>query len=381
MRKSIIKMAVFSFLVSLFNMKSNAQTLDWKIQNTGPSRYLENVEPNLLYFSIYANNKKRFTIREEPNSQFPILGNLRYAVFLSEDMNGFFDKTPFRNYSTATSSLHSQNKTSSSFAGSTFQDYDWGQNIISNVKREKTVSFVVNHNGFDASYCGGDGKHVAQSYWSRSDISLKENISTIDNALNKVKQLRGVYFTYKPQALCSGCDTSTTTIDNDLSKQMGLIAQEVEAVVPEVVRDQYTGHKAVAYQHLVGLLIEAIKEQQIKIDAQALQTQQLKQEITDLVGRTVYTDVDKTKLYQNDPNPFRGVTTITYFIDENVSIVNAEIEIRNMMGILQTTVPLGDRSGLGRVNFDGSGLSEGYYVYSLKLNGSLKDSKMLLIGE
>ena len=381
MRKSIIKMAVFSFLVSLFNMKSNAQTLDWKIQNTGPSRYLENVEPNLLYFNIYANNKKRFTIREEPNSQFPILGNLRYAVFLSEDMNGFFDKTPFRNYSTATSSLHSQNKTSSSFAGSTFQDYDWGQNIISNVKREKTVSFVVNHNVFDASYCGGDGKHVAQSYWSRSDISLKENISTIDNALNKVKQLRGVYFTYKPQALCSGCDTSTTTIDNDLSKQMGLIAQEVEAVVPEVVRDQYTGHKAVAYQHLVGLLIEAIKEQQIKIDAQALQTQQLKQEITDLVGRTVYTDVDKTKLYQNDPNPFRGVTTITYFIDENVSIVNAEIEIRNMMGILQTTVPLGDRSGLGRVNFDGSGLSEGYYVYSLKLNGSLKDSKMLLIGE
>lgn len=52
-----------------------------------------------------------------------------------------------------------------------------------------------------------------------------------------------------------------------------------------------------------------------------------------------------------------------------------------MMGILQTTIPLGDRSGLGKVQFDGSGLSEGYYVYSLKLNGSLKDSKMLLIGE
>lgn len=247
-------MAVFSFLVSLFNMKSNAQTLDWKLQNTGPSRYLENVEPNLLYFNIYANNYKRFTIRDEVISNNPNLSgyaNRRYAVFLSEDMNNFFDKSQFENKEAAFSSLHSQNKTGSSFAGHTFQNFEWGHNIGSYVKNPNTVSFVSVYNRRDRAFVTGNGLHVALGYWSYSDQNLKENIETINNALSKVKQLRGVYFNYKPENLCAGCDTSVAIINNDLSRQMGVIAQEVEAVVPEVVRAQYTGYKAVAYQHLV----------------------------------------------------------------------------------------------------------------------------------
>ena len=47
---------------------------------------------------------------------------------------------------------------------------------------------------------------------------------------------------------------------------MGLIAQEVEQVIPEVVKDLSDGKKAVAYQNIIGLLIEAIKDQQKQID-------------------------------------------------------------------------------------------------------------------
>ena len=86
-----------------------------------------------------------------------------------------------------------------------------------------------------------------------SDIRLKENIITIDSALDKVKKLRGVYYNRK---------------DISLGKQIGLIAQEVEDVVPEVVKtiDDDFKTKSIAYAQLNALLVEAIKEQQTIID-------------------------------------------------------------------------------------------------------------------
>jgi hypothetical protein len=85
-----------------------------------------------------------------------------------------------------------------------------------------------------------------------SDINLKKNIEVIPDALNKVSQLRGVTF---------------DRIDiEDEPRQSGVIAQEVEKVLPEVVGTTEDGTKTVAYGNMVGLLIEAIKEQQKQID-------------------------------------------------------------------------------------------------------------------
>tara|TARA_B100001057_G_scaffold19227_1_gene17737 strand:- start:1251 stop:2255 length:1005 start_codon:yes stop_codon:yes gene_type:complete len=69
---------------------------------------------------------------------------------------------------------------------------------------------------------------------------LKDDIRTIDNALNKVADMRGVYFTKNGEA------------------GTGVIAEEVEAVLPEVVKDGE--YKSVAYGNIVGVLIEAVKE-------------------------------------------------------------------------------------------------------------------------
>lgn len=77
-----------------------------------------------------------------------------------------------------------------------------------------------------------------------SDIRVKENVETITEALFKVKQLRGVSYVSK--------------IDHE--PKIGVIAQEVERVIPEVVKTHSDGIKSVAYQNLVGLLIEAIKD-------------------------------------------------------------------------------------------------------------------------
>ena len=83
-----------------------------------------------------------------------------------------------------------------------------------------------------------------------SDKRVKENIKTIDNALNKVDKLRGVEF---------------NKIGED-KKSIGVIAQEIEKVIPEVVREDDKGMKSVAYGNITGVLIEAIKELKAEIE-------------------------------------------------------------------------------------------------------------------
>jgi len=86
-----------------------------------------------------------------------------------------------------------------------------------------------------------------------SDVRKKTDIVTIDNALNKVLKLRGVYY---------------TRIDEvEKGRQLGVIAQEINEILPEAVTyaadiDEY----GVKYGNIVGVLIESIKEQQKQIE-------------------------------------------------------------------------------------------------------------------
>jgi len=89
-----------------------------------------------------------------------------------------------------------------------------------------------------------------------SDIRIKTNIIEIDSPLEKISQLRGVYYTR--------LDDSNTSP----SRHLGVIAQEVELVLPEVVSTDTSENKnkSVAYGNIVALLIEAIKAQQSTIE-------------------------------------------------------------------------------------------------------------------
>jgi hypothetical protein len=81
-----------------------------------------------------------------------------------------------------------------------------------------------------------------------SDERLKSSVETIPDALSKVLNVRGV------------------TFDMNAERGTGVIAQELEKVLPEAVFDNEDGFKSVAYGNVVGLLIEAIKEQQAQIE-------------------------------------------------------------------------------------------------------------------
>jgi hypothetical protein len=85
-----------------------------------------------------------------------------------------------------------------------------------------------------------------------SDERVKENVNTIENALDKVKALRGV--------------TYNRTDNEDKSQKIGVIAQEIQEVLPQVVHEQEDGMLGVSYGNIVAVLIEAIKEQQKQID-------------------------------------------------------------------------------------------------------------------
>jgi hypothetical protein len=103
---------------------------------------------------------------------------------------------------------------------------------------------LMNENASRPGSLMADGDVTAYKISQNSDKRLKKNISTINHGLEKVNALRGV--NYK--------------LLRDNTTHVGLIAQEVEEIIPEVVSDDSTGMKSVNYGALVGVLIEAVKD-------------------------------------------------------------------------------------------------------------------------
>ena len=109
-----------------------------------------------------------------------------------------------------------------------------------------------------ALHVTGEGYFTSNitAYYS-SDISLKDNIRPIESAIFKVQQIRGVEFDWNEKA---------GKFEQEKGHDVGLIAQEVEKVLPEIVQIREDGIKAIQYEKVVPLLVEAIKEQQVTIE-------------------------------------------------------------------------------------------------------------------
>jgi len=95
-----------------------------------------------------------------------------------------------------------------------------------------------------------DGLLNAQSVAMNSDARLKKDIKPLTHALDAILQLEGKTYRWKEE----------TTFAN--KQDIGLVAQEVEKIFPELVAENEQGYKAIAYSKLTAVLIEAIKEQQ-----------------------------------------------------------------------------------------------------------------------
>lgn len=260
--------------------------------------------------------------------------------------------------------------------------FDYGDVIKVVADRPKTAALAVwNGNNLKSFYVLGNGQVYSYGQFTLSDGTLKKNVETIDSPLQKVLKLRGVTYDFIEQEKTmetsdpSGLDMLTPTTRSTIAaeqsrKHMGVIAQEVEAIIPEVVRTTVEGKKAVAYSELVGLLIEAVKEQQEQILELRSQISQLSMETS------IETDANKNMLSQNFPNPVVTETKIGYNLVE--TIANATLYIHTIQGQLIKEIKIKDR-GQNYVKLDTKGFHPGIYLYSLNADGKVIDSKRMII--
>lgn len=145
--------------------------------------------------------------------------------------------------------VNTTNKSAHIHDGTTSGGFELARINLSNVSNSSVLSIE----GITLT-----GVCTALDFNSTSDINLKTNIKPIENALDKIVKINGVTFDWKE--------------NNEQS--MGVIAQEVEEVFPQLVKT--SNHKSLNYNGLIGALIEAIKDQQNQIDDLRNQIQNLK---------------------------------------------------------------------------------------------------------
>ncbi len=235
----------------------------------------------------------------------------------------------------------------------------------------------------------GFDKTKAQSISKLSDANLKTNVNDIDDALTKIMQLNGISFEW---------DTEQNP-DRNLSDgtHLGLIAQEVQPIFPEVVSTDINGYLYIDYSSLVAVLIESVKDLKYINDSLAQRLNDVEIRI-DNIEQLVYEDLgdaqmkntnepsfqqevtlENTKaivLNQNVPNPFKEQTTISFQIPDN--IVSAKIIFIDNLGNILKQVEITDR-GYGELIVYAHDLSAGHYTYYLIADGNTIESKKMVL--
>ena len=221
-----------------------------------------------------------------------------------------------------------------------------------------------------------------------SDFRYKTNVQDLGSASDKIMRLRPVTFDYL------GEKEDISTLDSNHLGNIGLIAQEVEKVIPEAVQqllpeDIYT----INYTMLIPVLIKAIQEQQIVIENQQLQIEELQMALMPDNAAMVtptFSNVQPNgnpaetvaaagnKLWSNVPNPFKQETHIRYALTEDVR--EAQLCIYDLSGRQLSCHRLNDR-GESEFVLRAAALNPGIYLYSLIADGQVVDTHRMVVTE
>lgn len=265
-----------------------------------------------------------------------------------------------------------------------------------------------------AGYFNGDVYTTSPAYFSSSDINLKDNIQPIQNSTAIVSALNPKTFSYRRSQF--------PYLNLADGVQGGLIAQEVQNVLPQLVKSfsvparidstgmldtlgSNTPFLAVNYIGIIPYLIGAVKEQQQKIDSLNNTIDSLNENQQQLSDRldalqdqinsccstsssrnasptNISNSIDVTLssentiiLNQNDPNPFAENTRITFTIPQNIT--DAKIIFFDNSGKVLQTVTINER-GAGSINVYSGNLSSGIYSYSLIADNKVIDTKKMV---
>jgi hypothetical protein len=277
----------------------------------------------------------------------------------------------------------------------------------------------------------GDGSVVIGSYdlndgskfsfntevWSTgikltSDERLKTNINKISNSIINLRKLNGVSYNLSTkQSLMENksltksdivSDTAKLTdkeqktkaifeayqakVKNAKPKRMGLIAQDLQKVYPELVDKDSSGYYSVDYIGLIPVMIEALKELDSIVETQKIQIDDLVAKLGNStpkkVGANLTPGLNETDaltypvLDQNVPNPFNTATTIGFYLPTTVNTAN--IYVYDMNGAQLKSYQIAER-GKKNIIINGSEFNAGMYLYALITDGKVIDTKRMIL--
>ena len=248
-----------------------------------------------------------------------------------------------------------------------------------------------------------------------SDKKLKNNIRDFNNAMDLINKLQPKMYEYRQ-------DGNYSLMNLPKNTQYGLIAQEVEQVLPQLVYDskyntraahpeiyeeaerqgkpipksEIIEFKALNYTELIPILIKGIQEQQQEIDLfkqlvkeVSKQNENLQQQVDELKALVAKSSaetsssqssiitVNGASLDQNMPNPFNTATSIGYTLPQKFT--NAQLAVSDTNGKLLEQVSLSG-TGKGKTTIETTSLAAGPYTYCLVIDGKLIASqKMILV--
>lgn len=254
-----------------------------------------------------------------------------------------------------------------------------------------------------------------------SDEQFKTDVDTLSSVSDLIAQLKPRTFFYDT--------TNAYGLNFSSTKQYGLIAQDVELVIPELVSEAYKpvgvdslgnvvtqaiNYKTLNYNAFIAILLKAHQEQQTQLEAAENHSDSLENVVADLNNRLTQlenclsgilpflcqmnnsaiaptqeevqrelakaidielSDKNNIILNQNVPNPFAEKTVISYSIPESVG--KAQIHFYDGKGTLINTVDIVER-GSGEINVYANDLSSGVYTYSLVADGQIVSTKRMV---
>ncbi|PSR53060.1 hypothetical protein AHMF7605_05730 [Adhaeribacter arboris] len=248
---------------------------------------------------------------------------------------------------------------------------------------------------------------VNGGYYSSSDQKLKQNIQDFTSALGIINQLHPKKYQYRQ-------DGAYKLLKLPTEEQYGLLAQEVEKVLPGLVKNtkfdtalealpskvdakgnivrqpqiksEIIEFKALNYTGLIPILVKAVQEQEEKITLQDQQIEKLTAQVNQLLGARSLpgntgsaqksADTNLAVLTQNAPNPFTQTTSIHYYVPQKAG--SAVIEITDFNGKIVKTYPVA-ANGNGQLQIEGGQFTPGIYYYSLLVENERVDTKKMVL--
>lgn len=231
---------------------------------------------------------------------------------------------------------------------------------------------------------------VAHGVMVQSDERLKDNVEPVGDVLEALRILEPVTYSLKSHRAAAPVMMDGTKEAKAMnryyrnleqgSERYGFLARNVQEAFPELVHADNDGYLSVDYIGLIPILVQSINELRAELAELKGEKQEedapMMQAAQQAGQNEVEASLTSAKLYQNAPNPWSSETVIRYCLPQTVA--RADIYIYDMQGAQLKCIPAGGR-GESQVTITAHGLNAGMYLYALVADGTLIDSKKMIL--